>query len=422
MEGNTTEDVVIEVSGKKWRGRSIVSLVLFILATVLTPAAFVGHWAHSTITDTNVYLAVVDPLAENPEIQAAVGKVATDAVIKQVDTKKVVGGFLSNLLPNDDLATTLTGPLSAGVNQVIGGAVRIIMSTDAFQTAWNALNDAAQRSLIAALEGNPKGVVKIQGPNVVLDISSLLEEIQKALVNEGIEVAGKVKVPESDAQIVLMSAPAFEQLRTIWSFTNPILGLALLIVAIVFTASVLLSLRRARTTASVGIAILVIGLAMRLSGPWVESLFTNEFVGTKLEGASVAFVQALLGNLSEGLYTMMVLGVLLVLAGWLAGRTESALEVRAALQRGFADLASRLPEWASSLGRSLRDYAGVVRWVLFVLWLIAVFNAAQFHLESTLGWTALFLGILTLVEVLMVAPGRDVLEIREESELEIYER
>jgi hypothetical protein len=413
MEQNTVEDRVTEVSGRKWRGRSIVSLLLFIFATVLTPAAFIGHWAHSTITDTKVYLAVVDPLAENPEIQAAVGKVATDAVIKQVDTKKVVGGFLSNLLPNDDVTTTLTGPLTAGVNYVIGGAVRIIMSTDAFQTAWNALNEAAQRSLIAALEGDPKGVVKIQGPNVVLDISSLLEEIQKALVNEGIEVAAKAKVPESDAQIVLMSAPAFEQLRTIWAFTSPLLGFALLIVAIVYTMSVLFSLRRARTTASVGIAIIVIGLAMRLSGPWVESLFANAFIGTKLEGASIAFFQALLGNLAEGLYTMMVLGALLVLAGWFAGRTESALQARASLQRGFADLASRLPDGATSLGKPLREHASVVRWALFVLWLIAVFNAAQFHFESTLGWTALFLGILTLVELLMCAPRREVLNIRE---------
>jgi hypothetical protein len=46
------------------------------LAAVLKPAALVGHWAHSTITDTKVYSAVVDPVAENPEIQAAVGKVA----------------------------------------------------------------------------------------------------------------------------------------------------------------------------------------------------------------------------------------------------------------------------------------------------------------------------------------------------------
>jgi hypothetical protein len=421
MAKDSVLDETIITPGKKWRGRSIVSLLVFILATVLTPAAVVGHWAHTTVTDTNVYLAVVDPLAENPEIQAAVGKVATEAVIKQFDTKKVVGGFLTNLLPNDDLAETLTGPLSAGVNQVIGGAVRLVMSTDAFQAAWKALNTAAQRSLIAALEGDPKGVVQVKGPNLVLDISSLLEEIQKALVNQGIEVAAKVKVPESDSDIVLMSAPAFEQLRTIWSFTSPILSFILLIVAILFTVSVLLALRRARTTAAVGIAIFVIGGAMWLSLPWVESRFTNAFIGTNFEAASIAFFQALLANLIQGLFTMMLLGVFLVIVGWFIGRTKSGLRARNSLVRGFEDIASRMPEWAASIGRPLRDHASAVRWGLLFVWLIAVFTAAQFHLASTLGWTALFLGLLTVVEIFMLASDDYLLASRQDVEVEVLE-
>jgi hypothetical protein len=332
-----------------------------------------------------------------------------------------VGGFLTNLLPNDELAATLTGPLSAGVNQVIGGAVRLVMSTDAFQTAWNVLNTAAQRSLIAALEGDPKGVVQVKGPNLVLDISSLLEEIQKALVDQGIGVAAKVKIPESDSDIVLMSAPAFEQLRTIWAFTSPLLSFILLIVAIFFTVSVLLALRRARTTAAVGIAIFVIGGAMWLSLPWVESRFTNAFIGTNFEAASIAFFQALLANLIEGLFTMMLLGVFLVIVGWFVGRTKSGLSARDSLIRGLADIASRLPEWGASIGRPLRDHASAVRWGLLFVWLIAVFTAAQFHLVSTLGWTALFLGLLTVVEILMLASDDHLLEIRQDVEVEILE-
>jgi hypothetical protein len=419
---DSTQDVAVVVSGKKWRGRSIASLLLFILAVVLTPAAFVGHWAHTTVTDTQVYLAVVEPLAENPEIQEAVGKVATDAVIKQIDTKRVVGGFLENLLPNDDLADALTGPLSAGVNQVIGGAVRLVMSTDAFQAAWDTLNRAAQRSLIAALDGDPKGVVQVKGPNVVLDISSLLEEIQKSLVDEGIGVAAQVKIPQSDSDIVLMSAPAFEQLRTIWSFANPVLNYFLLAVAVLFAVAVLLALRRARTTAAVGIAIFVIGAAMRLVLPWAESRFTNAFTGSALEGASIAFFQALLANLIEGLYTMMLLGVMLMIGGWFIGHSARAVHTRASLSGGFADLGSRLPEWSWNIGRPLREHAPVVRWGLLFLWLIAVFTAAQFHFESTLGWTALFLGLLVLAELLMSTPGERVVEEREQLDVEIFTR
>ncbi len=407
-------------STKKWRGRSILSLVLFIVATILTPAAAVGHWAHTTVTDTQVYVDTVGPLAKNAEIQEAVGKIATDAVVKQIDTKKVVGGFLTQLLPDDDLAATLTGPLSAGVNQVISSGVRVIMSTDAFQTAWDATNKAAQRSLIATLEGDPKGVVQIKGADVVLDISSLLEEIQKSLVKQGIDAAAKVKIPESDSSIVLMSAPAFEQLRTIWAFSNPVLSFILLIVAILFTVSVLLATRRARTTVVLGITLFVIGAAMRLSLPWAQSQITNNFTNTVFENASVAFFQALQTNLVEGVVLMMLLGVILVFVGWFIGGSDSALRARTALDRGFADIASQLPEWAPRIGRPLRAHATAVQLGLLFLWLITVFTATQFRFESTLGWTLLILGLLTVARILMTASEPDRV-IRENEDFEIIE-
>jgi len=401
------------VARKKWRGRSIVSLLLFVLATLLTPLAVVGHWGHTTITDTEAYLETVGPLAADPEVQAAIGAVVTDAVIQQVDAKELVGGFLTDLLPNDQLAEALAGPLSSGVNQVIAGAVERFLTSDAFQTAWFALNTAAQRSLIAALEGDPEGVVQIQGPDVVLDISSLLEVVQKALVDQGIDVAAKVTVPEVDKQIVVMSSPAFEQLRTIWAFTNPLLSFILLLVALLFTVSVLLATRRARTTVAVGVVVFVLGMALQLSLAWAESQFTNAFSGTIFEAASIVFFQSFLTNLLEGLVSMILLGVILVIVGWFAGRTDSALRTRAALVRGYADMASRLPAWASTIGRPMRDYAPFVRWGILFLWVIAVFTAAGFHFESTLGWTALFLGLLTIAEILMYTPDDRVLEIRQ---------
>lgn len=413
VTGASAQYVNSPVARKKWRGRSIISLVLFILATILTPAAVVGHWGHTTITDTEAYLETVGPLAANPEIQQAIGDVVTDAVIQQVDAKELVGGFLTELLPNDKLAESLAGPLSSGINQVIAGAVQKFMASDAFQTAWFALNKAAQRGLVAALNGEPDGVIRVEGPDVVLDISSLLVTIQKALVEQGIDVAGKVKVPELNAQVVVMSSPAFEQLRTIWKFASPLLSFILLIVAALFTLSVMLATRRARTTVAVGIAVFALGGVLQLSLSWAQTQFENAFLGTIFQAASIAFFQLFLAYLIEGLFSMMLLGVILVVVGWFAGRSDSALRTRAALIRGYADMGSRLPEWVGSVGRPMRDYAPFIRWGLLFLWLIAVFTTAGFQFESTIGWTALFLGLLTVAEILMYTPDDRALEIRQ---------
>jgi hypothetical protein len=287
------------------------------------------------------------------------------------------------------------------------------MTSDAFQTAWYALNKAAQRGLVAALNGEPDNVIRVEGPDVVLDISSLLVTIQQSLVDQGIDVAAKVTVPELNAQVVVMSSPAFEQLRTIWAFANPLLGLILLIVAALFTISVLLATRRARTTVAVGIAVFAVAGAMQLSLSWAEAQFENAFLGTIFEAASIAFFQIFLAYLIEGLFSMMLLGVILVIVGWFAGRSDSALRTRAALVRGYADMASRLPEWVASVGRPMRDYAPFIRWGLLFLWVIAVFMSAGFAFGSTVGWTALFLGLLTIAEILMYTPDDRVLEIRQ---------
>lgn len=400
------------VARKKWRGRSIVSLILFLLATVLAPVAVVGHWGHETLTDTERYMATVGPIGASPEVQQAVGDAVTNAVIAQVDTEALVGGFLGQLIPNEQLAGALSGPLSSGINQVIAGAVQRFMSSDAFQTAWLTLNEAAQRSLIYALEGEPDGVVRIQGPDLVLDISSLLVVVQDALVNQGIDAAANITIPDNEREIVLMSSPAFEQLRTIWGFTSPLLGFILFITAALFTLSVLLATRRARTTVAVGVVVFLVGVSLQLGLAFAESSFTNAFAGSIFEAASVVFFSTFLAYLLEGLVSMMVLGVVLVLIGWFSGRTDSAVRLRAAFVRGFADMGSRLPEGLGVIGRPMRDYAPFIRWGLLFLWVIFVFTQGGFALGSTLGYTSLFLGLLTIAEILMHTPQDRELEIR----------
>ena len=209
-----------------------------------------------------------------------------------------------------------------------------------------------------------------------------------------------------------MSSPAFEQLRTIWGFTSPLLGFILFITAALFTLSVLLATRRARTTVAVGVVVFLVGVGLQLGLSVAESSFTNAFSGTIFEAASVVFFSTFLAYLLEGLVSMMVLGVVLVLIGWFSGRTDSAVRLRAAFVRGFADMGSRLPEGLGAIGRPMRDYAPFIRWGLLFLWVIFVFTQGGFALGSTLGYTSLFLGLLTIAEILMHTPQDRELEIR----------
>jgi hypothetical protein len=53
------------------RGLSVISGVLVILACVLAPLSVTSVWADRVISDTDQYVKTVDPLIDDPGVQAA---------------------------------------------------------------------------------------------------------------------------------------------------------------------------------------------------------------------------------------------------------------------------------------------------------------------------------------------------------------
>lgn len=392
------------VTRKRWRGRSVVSLILFIIATLLTPVAVIGHWGHQTVVDSQQFISTVGPLAENPEIQQAVSDVVSNAIIEQVDTSELAGGLLGAIIPNDQLTGLLSGPIKAGIDGLIRGGVERFVQSSAFQQAWVRINEAAQRGFMAALTGDPTGPVQFEGDVLVLDISTLLQDVQQSLVDDGIAIAGVVTIPDTDAQIVLLDSPALAQVRTIYAFASPILGFVLLITAALFTVAVLLATRRARTTVAVGIVVLAWAFALTYGIRFTEASFVNAFEGTLFEAAATAFYNQLLTYLLLAVQGLFLLGAVVIALGWFSGTTRAATYTRGSIDAGLAEIGRRLPTGLSSIGRPIREYAPFVRWGLLALWLIVVFAFGAVTLERTLGWTVLLLGLLTLAQIVMYAP------------------
>lgn len=392
------------VTRKRWRARSYVSLVLFVLATLLLPVAVIGHWGHETVANPQQYIETVGPLAENPEIQQAVADVVSEAIIEQVDTGDLASGVVDAIIPNDKLSDLLAGPLKLGIDGLIRTGVDKFVASDAFQKAWVKINEAAQRGFIAALSGDPTGPVQFEGDQLVLNISPLLEDVQQSLVDDGIAVAGLVTIPQTDAQVVLLDAPALAQARTIYAFASPFLSVILLITAAMFTLSVLLATRRARTTVAVGITVVAWALALNYGLRVGENGVVNAFQGSLFEGAATAFYNQLLIYLLLAVQGLLLLGAVVIVLGWFCGTTRIAVTVRGSIDSGLAQIGQRLPEGLSVIGRPMREYAPFVRWGLLVIWLFAVFAFGAVTLEKTLGWTALLVGVLTLAQIVMNAP------------------
>jgi hypothetical protein len=74
----------------------------------------------------------------------------------------------------------------------------------------------AQQALVRLLKGEETGAVSLQGDQVVLDLSDVIDQVKQRLVARGRTIVENVPIPDVDKQIVLLEAPQLEQARTIY--------------------------------------------------------------------------------------------------------------------------------------------------------------------------------------------------------------
>lgn len=391
-------------NGRHWGVRSIVSLIIFILAVVSTPIALIGNWGHRTVVDSQVYLETVGPLASNPAIQEALTEKLTDAFEAQVDTTGLAAGFLGNFIDNKDLADKLAGPIAAGINSLVRNLIAKFVASEEFESLWMGVNKAAQKSLVAMLEGKNEGPVQIRDSAIVLDISSVLTVVQERLVERGITIADKVTIPDNDRQIVLYENSAIGAIQTIYAFTGPLLSFYPLIVAILFALSIALARNRPRTVLSTGIALAAVSLTLTFTLDSIRNIVTTQYAGNILAPAFDAFWGQFFGNLLSGIWGLLVLGVFIGLAGWYAGRSRMATEIREQVCVGLHELGASAP---SGLNTWIRSYAAVLRWAVGIV-LILILTLGGMLLPWRVFWlSALAAGLFTLIE-LFNAPDREV--------------
>lgn len=386
---------------KRWSGKSIASLIVFALAVILTIPALVGHWGHRTVIDAGRYIETVGPLGTSTEVQEAVATAVKDAVLERVDTEKQVDELLSGLFPDRPVVQNLSGPIAAGINSAIGALIDRFVESEAFEKLWITLNTGLQRGLVAILSGETDGTVRLEGDQIVLDISSLLGEVQQYLVDEGITAAANITIPDNDRTIVLAESPALAQIRFVYSLTSPLLEWFPVIIAALFALSIWLSRRRARTVVATGV-VLVVSAVLVWQGLNVgEGAFVDQLAGTVFAPASAIFWATLFSYLVAGTKAVGLLGVAVIIGGWLGGRTSSARYLRGHLTRGLGEISARLPE---GLQGSLEGSISWLRWVVYAIAVVIVMISDVLSPSSVLWTVALTAGVVTLMELLAVPP------------------
>ena len=306
------------------RGRGIAAWVIFTIAAILLPIALTAFWAQRTLTDTERYVATVAPLSQDPTIQKAVSTLVTDKAVAQLDVQNRLDTILPPKL--EPIAPILAG----GVTTLITRAVDAFLTSPDFHQLWVTLNTAIQRSLIAALSGNPTGPVTIRGDQVILDTGDALTAVKQKLVDRGIPFASDIPIPaKADREVVLLTSPQLQTARTAYAIGQPIAQWLIYAVLAMFVLALILVRNRPRMIVSLGIAALLSAVLLKAGLAFGESTLTDTLAGTPLAIGQQAFYSIMTAFLIDGTRALFVIGLILVGVGWFMGNTATGRKARA---------------------------------------------------------------------------------------------
>ena len=402
-----TETAATPTPAKRRIGvRSIAAVLALILGLGLLPLGTVTYWGHRTVTDTERYLETMQPLAYDEDVQNSLSVFITDKIEEQIDPEALVNQVFAGLIEEYPSLKALVPIVAGAIDSLIAQVVDRLVRSDQFKQLWDLANTAAQKSLMAILEGRDDGPVSLQGDEVVLDISVLVDQVKQGLVDQGFSAAANINVPQADRQIVLLEAPQLAQIRTIYSFTSPVAAGLIYIAILLLVLAVVLARRRPRMTAwagggaAVGGGLLVVGLGIG------ESIFVNTLEGTPFEKASQTFYDQLLKFLYNGAYSLIVLGIIVFAVGLYLCGARWAAELRATVNNLADDIAGNIPAGPIvSSGAWVAAHARWLRVAVAVIFTIIVVIGNDLSVARTI-WAALIALVLLGVIQVWAAAGR----------------
>jgi len=309
------------------RRRTVKGLI--VLGSIFAFLSVFSIWIERQALNTDDWVSTSGRLIENSTIRTALSDYLVDQLYENVDVEKEV----EDKLPKD--VKEIAGTIAGGVRQFAGDGAERVLETSTAQTLWKDANRTAHEQLLAVLEDNKEAVSTTNG-EVSLNAGSLITNLANQ-IGVGGELAEKL--PPDAGQIEILQS---DQLKTAQNIVVAIKGLALVLSILTFlTFGLAIYLYKDSRWVAIlfcGIGLVAAGFAVIVArqiagGIVVDQLVTDESVKPAAE-ATWSIATSLMTSIAT---TVIVIGLLFALAGWLGSPTGSARAVRQVIAPALRD-------------------------------------------------------------------------------------
>ena len=370
--------------------RTFVVGFLIVVTCLGAVSSAVAWWVHETLLDTDRYMAIVGPLAQEPAVQEAVSVYTTDQLFTALDVEQRV----QDVLP--DRLGVLAGPLTDEAHTYIQERVLTLTQTERFQTLWAEVNRGAHEGMVRLVRDEAPNVHVVDGEvrlNLLPVIAQGLERVaQRAagLVNvdanvnlsdlpgvqdpnvlrERLASRLNVTLPEDFGTVRLMSAEQLSNLQTAVKWLDALVIVLIVVTVLCLAAAIALSTKRRRTILYLGLGILLGLLVARIATNRLEAYVVDSLANSPGQGAARAGIAQVIGNLRSITVWLAAGAAVAVIVAFLAGKPHWFRAAWSWLQR----VAERRPEgseverWTAAHYDWLRIGGIAVALILLFVW------------------------------------------------------
>jgi putative oligomerization/nucleic acid binding protein len=349
------------------RGRATGVWVVLVVAGLLLFLSSFAIWINRVALNTNVFADTSSSLLDDPAIRSAVANRTVDELFANVDVQAEV----EKQLPADYQG--LAGPATAGLRQASYQIVNRALEQPALQQLFKSTLKATHQTLVQVLEGGGTRVSTENG-EVTLDLRAIIDEAADR-IGIGQQVADKI--PADAGRIVVLLADELETAQNGFQLLKTLAWILPLLTLVAFALAVWLSGDRRRAVRGTGWVLVAVGLLGLMAANLTRNYVVDSLVSREDDRQAANNVWNILTELMRGSFRLMiVIGLLFVIAAWLAGPGR-----RAVTTRGWLAPALQNRVWA---------YVVLAVVVLFLLFNTAVLDFARLLvliLLSALGAT-----------------------------------
>jgi hypothetical protein len=337
------------------RLRAGISAFLVVAAVLAVLVSTLALWSRSIIFDTDAYVRIVAPVAEDPQVRRAVAGFVAESAVKAT----ALEARIEDALPSD--AKVLAPVLTSSLRRFLADEVDDFLGTELARRLWVDINRLAHNQLIAALQDENRYITVGRSdvelnllPLVAVALQRLEDEIPRLLgrdvtlpqidpatapddIRTLLQDALGRRLPADFGTITLLRGTQGYEAKQALRLFNDLVILVVVLTVVLIAAAVLVAVRRLRTVLWLGIGALLAFIVARVVAVQLEEAITGAIASQG--GAAVA--RSVLGSTVDSLNGFFI---------WVA--------VAGAVAAVAAFLATR-PAWLAAVGEKVAELFGV---------------------------------------------------------------